>query len=162
MWSSQFDVQFLWNEIFWSAYTCGISSSHTLPPRCSWLFKAFKLEPRIALPKYFARDLWFEVGWFYSASICSGVPRQISLICPFFAGWSVGRCNASVLFINFPFSQRIENLVFPTSFTKGTFQKLLSGFCPLGGGVGGTPLSAKLFWAQWLSVKGGGSTPQFR
>ena len=28
------------------------------------------------------------------------------------------------------------------------------------GGV--PPLSAKLFWAQWLSVKGGGSTAQFR
>ena len=97
-------VQFLWNEIFWSAHTCGISSSHTLPPRCSWLFKAFKLEPRIALPKYFARDLCFKVGWFYSASICLGVPRQVSLICPLFAGWSVGRCNASVLFINFLFS----------------------------------------------------------
>ena len=40
---------------------------------------------------------------------------------------------------------------------KGTLQKLLCGFCPLR--EGGTPLSAKLFWAQWLSVKGGGVTP---
>ena len=36
---------------------------------------------------------------------------------------------------------------------KGCCQKLLSGFFP--------PHSAKLFWEQWLSVKGGGSTPQF-
>ena len=37
---------------------------------------------------------------------------------------------------------------------KGTFQKRFSRFCPLRGG-GYPPLSAKLFWAQWLSVKGG-------
>ena len=36
--------------------------------------------------------------------------------------------------------------------TKGSFQKRFSGFCPLRGGL--PPLSAKLFWAQWLSVKG--------
>ena len=36
---------------------------------------------------------------------------------------------------------------------KGTCQKLLSGFFSVKGGV--PPLSAKLFWAQWLSVKGG-------
>ena len=39
-------------------------------------------------------------------------------------------------------------------------QKLLSGFCPLRGG-GVPPLSANLFWAQWLSVKGG-VPPKFR
>ena len=42
----------------------------------------------------------------------------------------------------------------------GTLQKLISGFFPLRGG--GTPLSAKLFWEQLPSVKGGGSAPQFR
>ena len=40
---------------------------------------------------------------------------------------------------------------------KGRRQKLLSGFFPLRGGV--PPLSAKLFWAQWFSVKGGGGYP---
>ena len=34
---------------------------------------------------------------------------------------------------------------------KERFQKLLSGFFPLRGGL----LSAKLFWAQWFSVKEG-------
>ena len=46
-----------------------------------------------------------------------------------------------------------------SSQNKGRFQKLLSGFFPLRGG-GGPPPFAKLFWAQWLSVEGGGSTPQ--
>ena len=41
---------------------------------------------------------------------------------------------------------------------KGTFQKLLSGSCPLRGG-GVPPLSAKGFWAGWLSVKGGRGVP---
>ena len=40
---------------------------------------------------------------------------------------------------------------------QGTRQKLLSGFFPLRGGV--PPHSAKLFWAQLFSVKGGGDTP---
>ena len=31
------------------------------------------------------------------------------------------------------------------------------GFCPLRGGGGVPPLSAKLFWAQLFSVKGGGT-----
>ena len=37
------------------------------------------------------------------------------------------------------------------------FKNYLTGFFPLRGGV--PPLSAKFFWAQWLSVKGGGCTP---
>ena len=41
---------------------------------------------------------------------------------------------------------------------KGSCQKRFSGFFPLRGGV--PPLSAKLFWAQWFSVKGG-CTPPF-
>ena len=45
-----------------------------------------------------------------------------------------------------------------TALAKGSFQKLLSGFFPLRGG-GFTPHSAKLFWAQELSVKGGGEYP---
>ena len=36
---------------------------------------------------------------------------------------------------------------------KGRFQKRFSGFWPLRGG-GYPPLSVKLFWSQWLSVKG--------
>ena len=41
---------------------------------------------------------------------------------------------------------------------KKSCQKRFSGFCPLRG-VGVPPFSAKLFWAQWLSVKGGGEPP---
>ena len=40
---------------------------------------------------------------------------------------------------------------------KGSRQKLLNRFFPLRGGV--PPLSAKLFWAQWFSVKGGWVVP---
>ena len=39
-------------------------------------------------------------------------------------------------------------------------KNVLANFAREGGGV--PPLSAKLFLAQWLSVKGGGCTPQFR
>ena len=37
------------------------------------------------------------------------------------------------------------------------FKNYLADFFVKGGG--GTPPSAKLFWAQWLSVKGGGEYP---
>ena len=44
-----------------------------------------------------------------------------------------------------------------TFMTKGTRQKLLSGFFPLRGGV--PPISAKVFWAGSFFVKGGGGHP---
>ena len=50
-----------------------------------------------------------------------------------------------------------ENIVTNFQAVKGRCQKLLSGFFPSRGGV--PPLSAKLFWAQCLSVKGGGVPP---
>ena len=114
MWSSHCDLQFLWNEIFWSAHTCGISSSHTLPPRCSWLFKAFKLEPRIASPKYFARDLCFKVGWFYSASIVQVFLDRYKVWSALYllAGQLDVVTHQFCLLISF-FPQQIENLVFP-------------------------------------------------
>ena len=43
--------------------------------------------------------------------------------------------------------------------SKGTLQKLLSGFCPLRGGV--PPLSAKLFGHNDFPLRGGGVPPQF-
>ena len=41
--------------------------------------------------------------------------------------------------------------------TMGSRQKLLSGFFPLRGGL--PPNSAKGFWAEWFSVKGGRGVP---
>ena len=46
----------------------------------------------------------------------------------------------------------------PSCRTFGNPSKTFLGIMPVKGG-GVPPLSAKLFWAQWLSVKGGGEYP---
>ena len=70
--------------------------------------------------------------------------------------------SAPCFYLCSPNRKYLQGLSFMAVYDKGTCQKLLSGFCPLRGGEGKPRLSAKLFWAQWLSVKGGRGTPQFR
>ena len=69
--------------------------------------------------------------------------------------------SAPCFYLCSPNRKYLQGLSFMAVYDKGTCQKLLSGFCPLRGwGYPAFPLS--FFWAQWLSVKGGSGTPQFR